>query len=353
MRRIAVFMGAGASKGFGYPLTNELLPLILRKNEARADPGDPLGDGIRRLLPGLDARKKAPLITEVLSLIDYSIATSTTPLHGYELSKLVELRLALERAIFEVLNENWGSEPEPSALRTDFVRWLEELGAADDVSLGVISTNYDIAVEQALYDKLGGHTRRIAEAFDFGFAWREPNLSGGDVLYPRPLEPEYRWLKLHGSLNWLRCDACEHIFINPGGIIAHQAARSDRDHLNTCWCSHGRLRMVLVAPSMVRDVRELNLLQTWQAALEWLRIADEWVIIGYSFPPEDLAIQSMFIRARNAARWESGSSVTRQLRVQVVQCGDDARDRYELLFPDCEYESGGLKAFMKGRRARE
>jgi hypothetical protein len=56
--------------------------------------------------------------------------------------------------------------------------------------------------------------------------------------------------------------------------------------------------MQIVSPSFVRDIRSANLSSVWQSALDWLRLADDWIIIGYSFPDEDLNIRSLFARAR-------------------------------------------------------
>jgi hypothetical protein len=125
------------------------------------------------------------------------------------------------------------------------------------------------------------------------------------------------------------------------------ALRNDapRQPYNSCDCGHHVLSMSLVAPSMVRDIRNVDLLQTWQNALEWLRLAKRWYIIGYSFPPEDLAIRSMFMRAYQG-RLDSSDKPP---EVTVVQYGRDAalESRYRTLFPDCKWIGGGLAEFVE------
>jgi hypothetical protein len=49
---------------------------------------------------------------------------------------------------------------------------------------------------------------------------------------------------------------------------------------------------------------------------------------------EDFAIRSMLLRAY-AAR-------TKPPKITVVQQGENARPKYEILFPGCHYESKGL-----------
>jgi hypothetical protein len=112
---------------------------------------------------------------------------------------------------------------------------------------------------------------------------------------------------------------------------------------NTCHCGHHPLRAVMVAPSMVRDIRDANLLSVWRVALETLRSADAWYIIGYSLPPGDIAIRSLLIRAYHAR------DVSPHL--EVVQHSEATYPNYRLLFklPKAQFHAGGLVAFLKGR----
>jgi hypothetical protein len=90
-------------------------------------------------------------------------------------------------------------------------------------------------------------------------------------------------------------------------------------------------------------MRAPNLISVWQAALNWLRKAEDWIIIGYSFPDEDLNIRSLFTRAL-AARddWPN---------VTAIQLGanQQTRTRYEAFFPPDKmtFLDGGLKVFLK------
>jgi hypothetical protein len=91
---------------------------------------------------------------------------------------------------------------------------------------------------------------------------------------------------------------------------------------------------------MVRDVRNPNLESVWQAALEALRSAERWVFVGYSLPPEDLAIRALLLRAFGARPVPP--------RVLVVDRGrqPEVERRYRLLFPGLEFMNGGVEAFV-------
>jgi hypothetical protein len=82
--------------------------------------------------------------------------------------------------------------------------------------------------------------------------------------------------------------------------------------------------MHIVAPSFVRSVRDANLRELWKNSLDVLRRSNEWVVVGYSLPPEDLAIRSLFVRAFQARPGPP--------RVVVVQTSNAALPRYQPYF---------------------
>jgi hypothetical protein len=346
-RNRAVFLGAGASKPLGYPLTAEILPEIRKRLDERKlfDGGirgqkdrKQLASYLKGMFPGWKLPNvEPPIITDILSLVDYARMSSISPVVGKGPARLTQFRRLLELAICEVINGVYYSGP-PEPLRERFIEWLLE----DSQTMGMITTNYDIEVEMGIFQEFS--YKQIEQGFDFGYEWRDPDR---DVLYPRPTHPIMRIFKLHGSLNCLRCDLCEHTYINVEGPIDDIAADEDapRKPYNSCDCGHHVLSMALVAPSMIRDIRNVDLLQTWKNALEWLRLAKRWYIIGYSFPPEDIAIRSMFMRAYQA----HVESNDKPPKVTVVQCGRDQglESRYRTLFPECKWVGEGLAEFVE------
>lgn len=360
----AFFLGAGCSKSFGDLLTKELLPKALkrlkagslfegipRKTQERADQKFLLQQ-LESLLPGLrpknnNGTKSIPFdITEALSLIDHGLENGHHFLLNESLEDLRRLRKLLERAVFEVLwgkgdysNQGW------KAL-LKFAAWLKAFQNPDQSqAVGIITTNYDFAVESGLFEDYldamdDADEEQVAEAFDFGINWRSP--FDESQIHLRPSRPRWALYKLHGSVNWLRCPLCEHIYLNVTGHIAFQAFRRTIDDNNTCTCGHAPLEAHIVAPSLVRDIRDSNLLDLWKNAQELLRRASTWYIIGYSFPSEDLAIRSMFLRAYHARE--------KKPNVIVIQHGEDALPRYKLFFPDCVYHTGGLMKYLDKRK---
>lgn len=345
--RTMVFLGAGASVPFGFASTPQLLPCILQErgldgkalwggiNGASREKRDRmrLRSFLNGLLPGWKSADASdlPLITDVLSLVDYSLAEGKPLFPGQSMADLAEIRHLIERGIYEVLWTPDDKVRKNRALLDRFAGWIQKTTKSG----GVVSTNYDTCVEQRLFARMGA---RVHARMDFGFPWLDTQTAERTVR-SRPQDPDLVWFKLHGSLNWLRCPVCEHLYLNPYGKIAHQPFRAETDELNTCHCGEAaRLQLHLVAPSMHRSVRDANLLAVWRNALNLLIQCDHWIMIGYSLPGEDLAIRSMLIRAYHAR--------TQPPKITVVQFGTAAQSRYRILFPKHIYYEGGLGAWL-------
>ena len=268
-------------------------------------------DDLTELLPGaLDADALSPpsgvtplSVTDLLSLIDHMIVNQSSPLRRY--STLVRLRGLVQRAIATVVSQpmNADTAAKERPRLTRFVGWL---AARRREGLVVVTTNYDLAIERPLAEALGlGAVPPAGPGIDYGCSWRQAStvdVTGVlDVVRRRPDQADIAFFKLHGSISWLHCDLCDHVYINPTGSIFEGAYSSRFREESSCACGHWPLSPLLVAPSMVREVRDPSLLSIWQAALEALRRASRWIVVGYGLPPEDLAIRSMLIRAFRTA----------------------------------------------------
>lgn len=327
-----LFLGAGASAAFGYPVTSQILGIIrerllaaqlfsdvpeeeLNENEKAnmawrltrgkehiaAFPDDlesrnavDLMNLLRQrlgiLLPGIElVTEQLPLITDILSLIDHLLSNGDVYSPRFLPRHMEELRELLERAIMEVLLKP--TDPrraDESKYRLDkLCDWLCGFRQETGHAVTVVTTNYDLLLESAIYKILERNGSPVRDSVDFGLSWRDP--SSGQITNP-PDDPKLRFYKLHGSLNWLRCQLCGFVYINDFGAVYRQAFRRKLGWGNTCHCLQGPLRSFIVAPSMVRQVRDPNLLSVWQNSLEALRKAEKWIIIGYSLPGEDLGM---------------------------------------------------------------
>ena len=357
-KNIVYFLGAGCSKSFGYPLTGEIMPEILtnleKKNlfkignkktltETRHE--KLLLDYLYKIYPGLKGinikrnKKNIPNITEVLSLIDHCCFYNIPPHPDLNDDVLQLFRQLLNRAVGELLL-NYENAPYTAQERKLLKEFIKPLRAEKKIhTITVITTNYDLTIDRQLERDM------FDQRVDFGISYRDTDTS---EIRQQPLKPLFRYYKLHGSLNWTRCDLCGHYYINPEGSIVHQAFTEEINNDNTCVCSNSlRLKSVLVAPSLVRDIRDSNLLQIWKASMESIRTADKLIFVGYSLPSEDLAIKSIVMRGLN------GRNKRQPLNIDVVQLGDSAKINYINLFgKKINYYNKGLKQYLKDKKNR-
>jgi len=375
MSGTVIFLGAGASKPLNYPLTYEILPLIVeRLNDKSLFNGqddkrvlmhhlfDFMFPACRGIADGGGAlwQSQLPLITDVLSLLDHMRNDGVAGMPGFGPREIAQAREALEQAIFEVLvpssevSTEGSIQDVPSELLEDqetaklqlgatpqrpasdrFTKSLEGFIRAAPRPLTVISTNYDVEVDSILFRNRVYFD--IWNQIDFGFDPRDPYAG---TVVRRPHAPEAALFKLHGSLNWLKCSLCGHVYVNPLGSIAYLAFSKHPSRATTCHCGFPSLNHLMVTPSFVRDIRDSNLLQVWRNALEALRTADRWYILGYSLPPEDIAIRSIMLRAYH------GRDSSHPPEVIAVQRSSDTKPRFEVMFRRLEFVDGGIEAFL-------
>lgn len=353
-QNIVYFLGAGSSYSFGYPLTSDIMPDILKglktgdlfysdadNRLANDEKQKELLEYIEMMYPGLagiDLSKNAsqvPNITEVFSFVEHLCFYNTTHHPKMNETRLTSFRVLLGRALAELLNryeKKTDRDETKTELGRKFIASVKKLYNNNHIS--IITTNYDMVIDKAFC------TEATNSQIDFGIEYRD--IARDIIIYPQDIK--LRYYKLHGSLNWLMCNMCGRYYINPAGSIAHQEFRTATDWGNTCHCNKDmRLKSVLVAPSIVRDIRDSNLLQIWKAAVKAISQADKLILIGYSLPAEDLAIKSIILRGLN-------SSVKRdKLEVDVVQFGEAARSNYLNIFGknNFTYEHLGLEEYLK------
>jgi hypothetical protein len=280
-------------------------------------------------------------VTDVLTLVDRALSQGEARA-GMPPEELGRFRLLFERAIYEVLlHETDQAKGEPKGMLKKFSDWLHAQGGP----VGVITSNYDTAVDRQIFKSVWANAKlesedAIAEAVDMGFAWRRVD---SDELSGRPSAPRWQLLKVHGSVNWLHCPLCGQIYMNVQGAIGTQAFRQGLSPFNTCICNPEtiRLRLHLVTPSLVRQTHDAHLLGIMQASLELLRKAERWFIVGYSLPPEDVAIRSLFLRAWDASLVKPHITVVQRANVETENV-------YRAFFPraNLTYRTDGLEGFL-------
>jgi len=265
--------GAGASAAEGAPATRDLFPMAYRDlgppfdSEVQAV-WDFLSAVFQRPVDGPAAFAHLPPLDEVISLVDWSLHVDQGLGPDYDPPRLYRVREALEHLVCSVLEAAQNRRRPGDGPHARFAR---ALAARPPGTYALISLNYDTLLDDAL---LSAGLRP-----DYGL---NPGEGGAPLL-----------LKLHGSLNWAHCPACDHIAV-VREQVAHLLPRTA--DLACSRCGSRRLSGVVIPPTWLKRYTPPRLTRVFELALEAVRRADRIVLVGYSLPPADVAVHHLLRR---------------------------------------------------------
>ena len=147
----------------------------------------------------------------------------------------------------------------------------------------LITFNYDINLDRCLINR-----RAVVDVdLDYGIPLANERSPGAPQFDPPRPDRSTLLLRLHGGLNWIRCQACQSCFVT----VNKQAAVKEDDK---CWtCGGQRLAYILVYPSFLRTYSDPLIQLVWGRCHEELVRADRWVFIGYSLPTADVHFRQL------------------------------------------------------------
>lgn len=153
----------------------------------------------------------------------------------------------------------------------------------------VLSFNYDILLDIALFN--------LGKITDYGYRMNFSKVRlDGQWFTPKETQSEITLLKLHGSLNWIRCGFC-------GALLLHQYRKHTligAEEFRCPRCSSGEnyAKRVIVPPAQSKDYGDRDIAFLWVLADRMLREFSRIICIGYSFPVSDFDMISLMRRFR-------------------------------------------------------
>ncbi len=334
--RVVVVLGAGATKACGGPLTGEILPRAFLKPA--------LLQSLQRFLaqhfgvPRSGRREEDyPQLPLLLSLIDTAIDRE----HGFggnwTVDQLRAVRKQAEYAVFKVIADTLKQASQrgfdPHARLFDLIH--RETGRPPTV----ISLNYDLLADHALIEMEGGGYPEYA----------------CEIATPGYTEAQ-RWgtlLKIHGSMNWLYCSACDRLEIGidkQGGTskVAVRVAKKLVQHAHdltayyrsttesprwSCPRCGGGFRPVMITPTHLKDYRNPHIAALWYRAERELQECTRVIFVGYSLPWDDVDV--IYLLKRGLLRKHDahpGITVVEYAKRRVPIEEHDAGRRYRAVF---------------------
>lgn len=142
----------------------------------------------------------------------------------------------------------------------------------------IITTNWDTLVEE--------YCHRLGIKYNYGFYY--PYTSDNSVFSNSKLNI----LKIHGSINWLKCHHCGGISVFDGSEAA--SSLFEDDSIRQCAiCGNQEimasptLQPEIITPTMLKAFSSQVYSNLWSAATRELQKATQIVFIGYSLPIAD------------------------------------------------------------------
>jgi hypothetical protein len=336
-------LGAGASVGAGAPLMSNFLDVAedlmhdRRGGVSRA--GEDL-DAFEQVFAGIDALQgvfaKGTIDRRNLESVfgAFEMARLLGRLGSLELEQIKQLPDAMRRVIqktleltvrFERSSRDNVEFPGMAAHYGEFVdlvrRAITTPEGTDWSRACVITFNYDLCVDRGL---------SLAE------------LKVDYALTDEPPSEGLRFLKLHGSLNWIRCDTCKKIAVVPdvwskdwtigeGGNGAFLATLKALRAFTHCGASASS-EALIVPPTWSKAEYHVQLESVWRAAARELSGAQRIFVFGYSLPPTDEFFRLLYaigstgpgrLRSFGLINPDSGAGS----RFQAI-LGEEARPRF-------------------------
>jgi NAD-dependent SIR2 family protein deacetylase len=287
--RVAIFLGGGASAAEGAPMQTEVFYEYFRM--VNEHPKMVTTDMVQEInayfseVFGIDTgidhqANQFPTFEEALGILDLAVRRREA-LKNFDLENISKnsnrigfMRQYMVLLLATVLNYKIRDNRN---LHKTLVTNLYNKGIINETVF--ITTNYDVLIDEAISNI---KNFKIDYGFDFSNL-NSPDSNRRVILY-----------KLHGSLNWLYCPACNEI-LHTGSSKPILQMIDNRGAIDCQRCQSIMLP-VIIPPTFYKDMSNVYLNTVWNKAELTLREVDRLIFCGYSFPDADMHIKYLIKR---------------------------------------------------------
>lgn len=328
MKRAVFVFGAGASASAGLPTQAQLLRDYFRPGMTSSDSfHSQLASFFRDFfhidVQDLDNATSFPTFEEALGVLELAIEKEETFGPNYSLPKMREIRDALIYSMGIAIERK---SVFPPTTYHKFIHKLFHRGHFIEDEYAFINFNYDVLLDDALMDLMHGNTKIVIN-YDTRFANEEKEGQRG--VFQEWLPPSgktIRYLKPHGSFNWMHCPTCNSIYIL--GNKKSQVFRTGYIHAKeSCVKDSTPLNCVIEPPSFFKKYKNAHLQHIWDTMIHLLSRADIIIFIGYSLPDADMWTKYVLKRA----------CFNKNKHLIVVNESDQEEEKYRRFLGEVEY----------------
>jgi hypothetical protein len=343
MSKTVLILGAGASASAGAPLMWNFLDEAerLRDSNAVADSSAEFNLVFKALAALNQTHSKATL--DVINIESVFAAFEMAKLLGrlgtLTQDEIEQLPNAMRRVIVRTLEQTikipvsggGGRTPGDYIELTNLVRKLAETQSDLSKNLSIITFNYDLCADLALYNA------RVAIKYGLNAARGSREIS---------------LLKLHGSLNWGRCSGCKklvawdlsqyfvnHMWPSYDVTIGKLVMSLHFDEFHHCPQSRFEDAPYVVPPTWNKSQYHAELETVWKSAADELSSAANIVVCGYSFPESDQFFRYLYalgtvgdLRLKNIWVFDPDVAVKERFNKLLGQAASPRFKFYQLTF---------------------
>lgn len=317
MNKTVYFLGAGFSADAGGPIQNQIIQFILddkfiEKFQRNPEVIKARKSFIKFIEKTLSIEKKLwddIALEDIFTPIDRALSTGKS-FKNFGTNELIKLReefhLLMGSAIkFGVDNENNKDYINEFAKYINTIAKKRLENGLDEIA--IITTNWDILLDNSFEDL----TRRYSIISEDKLAVVDyccyiSSLEKNDEYIKPGLLAlgkggyNIKYLKLHGSMNWLHCPNCQRMYVKFGEKTIMQNKKHCRHCMENYKFSENessiQLRGNLLLPTFIKDLSNIQIQLIWQNAGIELSEASKVVFIGYSLPQADFEIRQLLSR---------------------------------------------------------
>ena len=341
------FLGAGFSCDAGGPIQNGILKNIFsdgfaekfKENKDITTALEKFNDFIAEgLLISLD-KKMDLALEDVFTPLDRCINDNKS-FKEYSVNDILQMREQFHLLMAASIHYGVDLKEQKDKRYIDkFAKYVDSIAykriAEKKDKISVITTNWDILLDNRI--KQAVETRNNENNFlsVVDYCCYMSSLENDESIKPGLLALgnggyNVKYLKLHGSMNWLHCPMCQRMYIKFGEKIM----------FNEAYCKHCKknhklediesvkLKSNLLLPTFLKDLSNIQIQLVWQNAAIELSEASKIVFIGYSLPAADFEVRQLLSR-----------TVRKDAKIEVVlypgdknENGSDAENRYRTFF---------------------
>ncbi len=319
MNKTVYFLGAGFSADAGGPTQNGIIKTLLNSKFKQTYPRlekevDTFIDFLEKDLGIPGTLHECVALEDVFTPIDRCIANGKS-LKNRDAKELVELREKFHSLMGASAQFGIDRSGKDKKYVDSFANYINELAkkrliTPDEDLITVITTNWDILLDNALNTLVNDFSEKENKKDSEKLAVVDyccyiSSLENDKFIKPGLLALgrkgyNIKYLKLHGSINWLHCPMCQRMFVkfNDSSIFG-----------SSIYCKHCRvnykmgnknaikLKGNLLLPTFLKDLSNIQVQLVWQNAGIELSECNKIVFLGYSLPSADFEIRQLLSRS--------------------------------------------------------